>query len=125
MSSDLMQPAYTATLKYVIATGRAPHYTELAEILQVSVEDARLAQVAAAERAVGCWMAEGNIHLGAGSSPAKRSKSTPAVSTAANRSLSGSGTRRLSRYRRARWSLTSSIRSIGGGIYRSRTTENV
>jgi len=63
MATDLMQPAYTATLNYVVANGRAPHYTELAEILEVSVEEARLAQAAAAERAVGCWMAEGTDYV--------------------------------------------------------------
>ncbi len=64
MATDLTQPAYTATLEYLVGNGRAPHYTELAEILQVSVEEARLAQVAAAERAVGCWMAEGTDYVG-------------------------------------------------------------
>ena len=64
VATDLMQPAYTATLNYVVKNGRAPHYTELAEILDVSVEEARLAQVAAAERAVGCWTAEGTDYVG-------------------------------------------------------------
>jgi uncharacterized protein YdbL (DUF1318 family) len=64
VAADLVQTAYTATLTHLIAHGRAPHYTDLAETLQVSVEESRLAQVAAAEKAVGCWMSSGTDYVG-------------------------------------------------------------
>lgn len=61
---ELVQAAYTATLEHVVANGRAPHYTELAGILDVSVEEARSAQVAAADAAVGCWMSAETDYVG-------------------------------------------------------------
>ncbi len=64
MAADLSQVAYTETLRHLVAHGRAPHYTELAEILHVPVEEARGAQVAAAEAGVGCWMSPGTDHVG-------------------------------------------------------------
>ena len=62
--TDLVQAAYTATLEHLVAHGRAPHYTDLAGILRVSAEEARLAQVAAAESGVGCWMSSGTDYVG-------------------------------------------------------------
>jgi hypothetical protein len=64
VAADLVQAAYTATLEHLVARGRAPHYTDLAGILQVSVEEARLAQVAAAETVVGCWMSPETDYVG-------------------------------------------------------------
>ena len=49
------QLAYTAILNHFIATGRAPHYTELAETLGISPEDARQLQRQAAASTLACW----------------------------------------------------------------------
>ncbi len=51
----MVQRAYTAILKHFIKTGRAPHYTELAETLNVQPEEARQVQRKAAESSVACW----------------------------------------------------------------------
>ena len=53
--SVLMQRTYTAVLEYFMKTGRAPHYTELAGILGVPVEEARQLQRKTAESSVACW----------------------------------------------------------------------
>jgi len=37
----LVQKTYTAVVKHLIRTGRAPHYTELAEILGLQPDEAR------------------------------------------------------------------------------------
>ncbi len=50
-----VQTVYTAILQHLIDHGRAPHYTELANQLDISTEEARLAQAAAADAAIGCW----------------------------------------------------------------------
>ena len=51
----LVQRVYTTVLGHFIKTGRAPHYTELAAILGLQVEEARQAQHKAAQSAVACW----------------------------------------------------------------------
>ncbi|UFS71242.1 hypothetical protein LPW11_03385 [Geomonas sp. RF6] len=55
MEDTLVQRAYTAVVEHFINTGRAPHYTELAGALGISVEEARQVQHKAAESAIGCW----------------------------------------------------------------------
>ena len=52
----LVQQAYTAITRHFIATGRAPHYTELAPMLSVTLDEARDLQRQAAEASVGCWI---------------------------------------------------------------------
>lgn len=61
-SPDLVQLTFTETLKGLMATGRAPHYVELARVLGVEPDEARRLQHAAAETAnregaAACWMA--------------------------------------------------------------------
>ncbi len=51
----LVQRAYTAVVEHFIKTGRAPHYTELGTILGLRPDEAKQAQHAAAESAIGCW----------------------------------------------------------------------
>jgi hypothetical protein len=51
----LVQRAYTSILEHFVQTGRAPHYTELAQILGVKPDDARHLQQEAAKSGVGCW----------------------------------------------------------------------
>jgi len=53
--TSLIQRAYTAVLKQLIKTGRAPHYTELAATLGLRPEEARQVQRKAAESSVACW----------------------------------------------------------------------
>jgi hypothetical protein len=53
--SSLVQRAYTSVLRHFIATGRAPHYTELAADLHLEPEDARQIEHQAAESALACW----------------------------------------------------------------------
>jgi hypothetical protein len=57
--SVLVQRGFTAILEHFVAFGRAPHYTELADALNIGVEDARLLQRIAAEAApiAGYWLA--------------------------------------------------------------------
>lgn len=59
-----VQRAYTAVLEHLVASGRAPHYTELAERIAVPVEDARELQRAAAKAAVGCWISHDTDYVG-------------------------------------------------------------
>ena len=55
--AGLVQRAYTSITQHFIASGRAPHYTELAKTLSVSMDEARGLQRQAAEATVGCWIA--------------------------------------------------------------------
>lgn len=59
----LTQQSYTAVIKHFIKTGRAPHYTELAAILGVLPEEARLAQHKAAEASLACWFVKGTDYV--------------------------------------------------------------
>jgi hypothetical protein len=54
----LVQKAYTAVVEYFIQTGRAPHYTELADNLALRPEEARDLQHQAADAAVACWFVQ-------------------------------------------------------------------
>ncbi|WKZ81889.1 MAG: hypothetical protein QY307_07235 [Acidimicrobiia bacterium] len=58
MSTDLLQQTYTTILDHMVTHRRAPHYTELAEVLGVPIEEARILQREAAEAAPAatCWM---------------------------------------------------------------------
>jgi len=51
----LVQRAYTAVVEYFVKTGRAPHFTELAEVLSVQPEEARKLQHKAADSSLACW----------------------------------------------------------------------
>jgi len=59
MDQHLTQRAFTSILEHFVATGRAPHYAELADALDIGVEEAREAQQAAVEASpiASCWMA--------------------------------------------------------------------
>lgn len=56
IDASLVQQAYAGIQQHFIETGRAPHYTELASILGISPDEARIVQRAAAEAGSGCWM---------------------------------------------------------------------
>jgi hypothetical protein len=58
IDQDLTQRAFTTILDHFVETGRAPHYAELAEALDIGSEEAREAQRAAVEAAplASCWL---------------------------------------------------------------------
>ena len=58
----LVQRAYTTILKHFVKTGRAPHFTELAETLGLSLEEARDLQREAAQVGFGI-LAEGTDYI--------------------------------------------------------------
>ena len=51
IDQDLTQSAFTTILQHFVAKGRAPHYAELAEALDIGSEEAREVQRAAVEAA--------------------------------------------------------------------------
>jgi hypothetical protein len=55
MKDTVTQRAYTAIVEHFVKLGRAPHYTDLAGLLGVTIEEARQAQRKAAESSIGCW----------------------------------------------------------------------
>lgn len=61
--STLVQKAYTAVIKHFIRTGRAPHYTELAETLELKPNEARDVQREAAEAAIACWLVKDTDYI--------------------------------------------------------------
>lgn len=62
---SMTQQAFTTILQHFIATGRAPHYSELADLLNVDVEEARELQRAAVAAApiASCWLARDTDHI--------------------------------------------------------------
>ncbi len=56
---DMTQRVFTTILAHFVAAGRAPHYTELADTLDVDLDAARELQrgAAAAAPAATCWLA--------------------------------------------------------------------
>lgn len=59
MVDDAVKDAYRSTLDFVIDSGRAPHYVELAHIMGVSPDEARLLQHQAADAGIGTWFVAG------------------------------------------------------------------
>lgn len=61
----ITQRAFTTILEQFVASGRAPHYTELAEKLGIGIHEAREAQRAAvaASPIAGCWIARDTDHI--------------------------------------------------------------
>jgi len=62
---NLTQRAFTTVLNHFVETGRAPHYAELAEALEISTEQAREVQRAAVEAAplASCWLAHDTDYI--------------------------------------------------------------
>jgi hypothetical protein len=61
----LAQRAYTTILEHFVEHGRGPHYTELAVLLGISTEEARLAQADAVEGSrIGCWLSPLTDYIG-------------------------------------------------------------
>ena len=59
----LVQKAYTAIVEHFIETGRAPHYTELAETLGLRPDAARDVQRQAAAASVACWFVQDTDYI--------------------------------------------------------------
>jgi hypothetical protein len=55
---DLVQRGFTTILEHFVSSGRAPHYTELADELGIGMEEARVLQTEAANAApiAGYWL---------------------------------------------------------------------
>lgn len=61
----LTQVVFTTVMEHFVATGRAPHYTELADAIGVDLDQARELQRAAARSAPAetCWLAHDTDHI--------------------------------------------------------------
>jgi hypothetical protein len=59
----MVQRAYTSILEHFVKTGRAPHYSELANILGVTPDEARELQREAAKSGVGCWFVQDTDYI--------------------------------------------------------------
>jgi hypothetical protein len=59
IDQNLTQRAFTTILEHFVAKGRAPHYAELADALDIGSEEAREVQRAAVEATpiASCWLA--------------------------------------------------------------------
>jgi hypothetical protein len=62
---NLTQRAFTTILEHFVANGRAPHYAELADALEIDPEEAREVQRAAVEAAplASCWLARNTDYI--------------------------------------------------------------
>ncbi|UCE00994.1 MAG: hypothetical protein JSV42_09880 [Chloroflexota bacterium] len=61
----LMQRAYTSVLRHFIEHGRAPHYVELARILDIEIDEARvlIKDTAAAAPIASCWLSHDTDYI--------------------------------------------------------------
>ena len=62
--ANLVQQAYTTIQMHFIQTGRAPHFAELAAVLEITADAARDVQLEAAEAGVGCWISQDTDYIG-------------------------------------------------------------
>jgi len=62
---EMTQRAFTTILEHFVAMGRAPHYSELAQALNIGVQEAREVQLAAVEASpiASCWLAHDTDHI--------------------------------------------------------------
>jgi hypothetical protein len=65
IDQNLTQGAFTTILEHFVATGRAPHYAELADALAINSDEAREVQRAAVEAAplASCWLAHDTDYI--------------------------------------------------------------
>src|SRR5919198_248497 len=65
IDQNLTQRAFTTILEHFVAKGRAPHYAELADALDIGSEEAREVQRAAVEAAplACCWLAQDTDYI--------------------------------------------------------------
>jgi len=64
-STDSIKSAYTEILRHFLEHGRAPHYSELARSLELSIDDARELQRDTAEAGPvdGCWLTHDSDYI--------------------------------------------------------------
>jgi hypothetical protein len=63
-SAEQIQKAYTIILKHFVKNGRAPHYIELARLMQIGLEEARdLQRETAATERMGSWMSHDTDYI--------------------------------------------------------------
>jgi hypothetical protein len=62
---NLIQRAFTTVLKHFVTTGRAPHYSELADALGIAVEQGRqlMRDTVQAAPIASCWLAHDTDHV--------------------------------------------------------------
>ena len=65
IDESLTQRAFTTILEHFVVNGRAPHYAELADALDIGSEDAREVQRAAVEATpiASCWLAHDSDYI--------------------------------------------------------------
>lgn len=63
VESILVQQAYTTIQKHFTQTGRAPHFTELADVLQITPDKAKDVQQKAADAGIGCWISHDTDYI--------------------------------------------------------------
>ncbi len=66
MSDDsLIQRAYTSVLEHFIEHGRAPHYVELAQLLDIRIDDARvlIRDTASSDPIASCWLSHDTDYI--------------------------------------------------------------
>ena len=63
--SHLVKQAYQDILKHFITYGRAPHYIEIAQHLDIGVEEARILvrETAAASPIASCWLSHDTDYI--------------------------------------------------------------
>jgi hypothetical protein len=63
--SSLIQNAYTGVLEHFIEHGRAPHYVELAQVLDIPIDEARvlIRDTAAAAPIASCWLSHDTDYI--------------------------------------------------------------
>ena len=64
-TTDPIKSAYTEILRHFVEHGRAPHYSELAQSLELSLDDARELQrdTAGASPVDGCWLTHDSDYI--------------------------------------------------------------
>jgi hypothetical protein len=59
----LIQRAYTSIVEHFVKVGRAPHFTELADILGLTPEEARQLQHKTADSVLACWFVKDTDYI--------------------------------------------------------------
>lgn len=60
---NLVQKAYTEVVKHIVQTGRAPHFTELAETMGLLPDEALNLQREATKIALASWFVENTNYI--------------------------------------------------------------
>lgn len=63
VESNLVQQAYMTIQNHFTQIGHAPHFPELASLLQITPDEAKDVQQKAAEAGVGCWISHDTDYI--------------------------------------------------------------